>query len=502
MNPSQEPLRLGLNPEEWEQVKTIADIHSANAPAGGVIYLICPKTTMSPEELAMLQSLYSRKPTSILHHLIEVAQKGAKKFMKQFYVEYNHKSIGDCGNVLVAFEGVSILAVKAIQDSQLYAGQEGSTRYIDYSNQPFLSPNPDVNGEPLLVSTEFFFGQTLAQHIQETWREFYMENLPKVFEWLKAENPYELFEGPDTSFAKWEKAMKARAFDIMRGFLPAGATTFVAWWTSISHAGDHLAQLRCHAMPEVVAIAIAAEGLLKAVYPSSFSREPRQDREGYKLKWYEEGYFFELPAENFTPRLSIALADPDIYEGYRSVIMDRPKGVEIPWQVGEAVNVFWLDRIDYGSFRDIQRHRAVIQRMPLLTMDHGVHPWYLENLPNDIRQQAEGLIINQLASIAKLRLNKFDQQYLLPLCMRVPIRITGSLSKVVYLLETRSQNSVHPTLHEIAYNASQVLKGKLARAFDCGPEQIPLYVDSGIGQLSLKRGAQDIIKREDPDKVE
>ncbi len=502
MNPSQEPLRLGLNPEEWEQVKTIADIHSANAPAGGVIYLICPKTTMSPEELAMLQSLYSRKPTSILHHLIEVAQKGAKKFMKQFFVEYGHKSIGDCGNILVAFEGVSILAVKAIQDSQLYAGQEASTRYIDFSHQPFLSPNPDVNGEPLLVSTEFFFGQTLAQHIQETWREFYMENLPKVFEWLKEQNPYGLFESPDTTRAVWEKAMNTRAFDIMRGFLPAGATTFVAWWTSISHAGDHLAQLRCHAMPEVVAIAIATQNLLRSAYPDSFSRVPHQDREDYKQSWYKDGYFFEFPAEGFVPQVRLALADPDVYGGYRSVIMGRPKGVEIPWQIGEAVNVSWLDRIDYGSFRDIQRHRAVIQRMPLLTMDHGVHPWYLENLPNDIRQQAEGLIIQQFASIGKLGLNKFDQQYLLPLCMRVPIRITGSLSKITYLLELRAQKVVHPTLHEIAYNASQVLKGKLARVFDCDPERIPLYVDSEVGQLTLKRGKQDIIRLGDPDKVE
>jgi len=37
-------------------------------------------------------------------------------------------------------EGLSMLGAKAIQHSQLYSGQESSTRYIDFSQQKIMNP--------------------------------------------------------------------------------------------------------------------------------------------------------------------------------------------------------------------------------------------------------------------------------------------------------------------------------------------------------------------------
>src|SRR6185369_8011003 len=90
---------------------------------------------LSPEPGAMVQALYSRDPRSVKDHLIQVREKGAEKFMANFYVGYGHKSIGDCGTTSIFVENVSMLVAKAVQDWPLYSGQEASTRYLDMGAQ-------------------------------------------------------------------------------------------------------------------------------------------------------------------------------------------------------------------------------------------------------------------------------------------------------------------------------------------------------------------------------
>jgi hypothetical protein len=70
----------------------------------------------NPEDIAMMQALYSRSSASVQHHLEKVKKTGSGKFMESYYVGYGHESIGDCGSTTIFIENVSILAAKAIQD--------------------------------------------------------------------------------------------------------------------------------------------------------------------------------------------------------------------------------------------------------------------------------------------------------------------------------------------------------------------------------------------------
>src|SRR5579862_1764173 len=90
---------------------------------------------LHPEDLAMLQALYSRSFESAEVHIRKILDGGSGKFMNKFYVGFNHKSIADCGSTTFFLEGVSMFTAKAVQDWPLYAGQETSTRYIDMSKQ-------------------------------------------------------------------------------------------------------------------------------------------------------------------------------------------------------------------------------------------------------------------------------------------------------------------------------------------------------------------------------
>ncbi len=111
----------------------------------------------------MLQALHSRSAGGIENHLQVLAEKGADNFMSKFYVGYGHKSIGDCGNVTVFIEGVSQLVAKAVQDTKLYSGQEVSTRYVDFSQQPFLDPSTSEAGKAILEEERAFYLSLLPE---------------------------------------------------------------------------------------------------------------------------------------------------------------------------------------------------------------------------------------------------------------------------------------------------------------------------------------------------
>ena len=125
---------------------------------GADVFVLETGAGIDPEAEAMLQALHSRSTGGLKAHLQKLAEKGPEKFMASFYVGYGHKSIGDCGTTTLFVEGISMLAAKAIQDWALYSGQESSTRYLDFSKQPFL----DVTGTHS------------GRNIQEAWRAFYL----------------------------------------------------------------------------------------------------------------------------------------------------------------------------------------------------------------------------------------------------------------------------------------------------------------------------------------
>jgi hypothetical protein len=89
-------------------------------------------------------------------------------------------------------------------------------------------------------------------------------------------------------------------------------------------------------------------------------------------------YYFD--PQNFTheTRLTRNNLDDELLAQYQEVVARRPAKTELPKVVGEVGTLQFEFALDFGSFRDIQRQRAVIQRMGLLTPKLGFHKWYLE----------------------------------------------------------------------------------------------------------------------------
>jgi len=420
----------------------------------------------SPEDVAMMQALYSRSPKSVEEHVEKVKATGSGKFMESFYVGYGHASIADCGSTTLFIEGVSILCDKAIQDWPLYSGQETSTRYIDMGQQPIYDP----------LSTK------TSQAILKRWMDFYTTSGPAVEAHLK--NRYPVRPGEDEKM--YQKAIKARAFDILRGFLPAGITTQLSWHTNLRQAWDKIAVLRYHPLAEVQEVARDMWKRLRERYPHSFSHELFEEQEAYR-KTMSQKYAYSNPKRfpkhfRMTHTFSKQAVAP-----YGDLVKQRPIKTNLPFFM-RGLGTFTFDfLLDFGSFRDLQRHRASIHQMPLLTTRYGFHPWYIDQLPDSLKKKARSLIEKQVAAAQRLAISEEDRQYFLALGFQVPCRFTFDLPAAVYFVELRSGKSVHPTLRPIA----QAMHRAIAQVFPT----VRLHSDLDRDDWDARRGLQDIRRK-------
>ncbi len=435
---------------------------------GGQVVVLNTGAIINPESEAMLQALHSRSTEGIDGHLKILAEKGSEKFMASYYVGYGHKSIGDCGSATLFIEGVSMLAAKAVQDWKLYSGQESSTRYIDFAHQAFLNPKGTESGTA----------------IQEKWRTFYLKAVEEMKEVLKERFP----RAEKEKEAVYEKAIAARAFDTIRGFLPAGATTNLAWHGNLRQFADKTALLRHHPLAEVRELAETIEAALLEAFPSSFTNQRYEATEAYAKAVMQQYYYHDPKAP--TCALVHDGVDHTLLASMHDLLASRPPKTELPKWVATAGDVTFSYQLDFGSFRDIQRHRAITQRMPLLTTKLGFNEWYLNELSESLRTEAEALLKEQETAIATLSLSKEEAQYYTAMGYNTSNYFSGDLPAIVYMVELRATRFVHPTLRAQAAHMAHLLEETFK------DEGLVIHLDPEMDRFDVKRGEHDIVKAE------
>lgn len=419
----------------------------------------------SPQDIAMMQALYSRSSASVIEHVEKVKQTGSGKFMERFYVGYGHASIADCGSTTIFIEGVSMLVAKAIEDWPLFSGQESSSRYIDYSKQEIKDP---INSKA-------------SKKILNDWMSFYLGSQAKLEEFLSEKYPKK--EGEDEGV--YCKAIKARGFDILRGFLPAGVTTQLSWHTNLRQANDKLSLLRHHPLKEVRDLAEDIMNSLREKYPQSFSHKPNEVVEKYRSFLASKyNYYTGNLKKDFSARTNISKSE---ISKFKDIILKRPEKTGLPQFLAELGNLTFDFKLDFGSFRDIQRHRNGVCRMPLLTSKFGFNEWYLDELPCEMRKEANMLIRSQLKAIKSLKAPKEVLQYYFAMGFNVACRVTYGLPASVYVAELRSGKTVHPTLRKIAHKMGSSIK-KMFPNFK-------IYLDESKDDFDVRRGTQTITEK-------
>ena len=436
---------------------------SVDIKNGGEVIILDTGSVIDAEAEAMLQALHSRSTGGLRSHLKVLAEKGADNFMEKFYVGYGHHSIGDCGDTTIFIEGVSMPAVKAVQDNPLFRGQESSTRYLDFSQQAFIDPTKTEKGKALL----------------EKQRQFYIDAQEPTREFLKKLHPRS--EGEKKSI--YNKAIDARTFDITRSLLPAGASTNFAWHTDLRQAADKLLFLMHHPLSEVRNIASAVKEALQKHHPHSFGHDIPDETEAYQ-ELIAENYYYHDPDCPDEPTVNFDNIDRSELKKFDDLFRKRPPKTGLPKFVGQTGTLDIKYQLDYGSFRDIQRHRAITQRLPLLTTDLGFNQWYIDSLPGKIKEKLPGHLEMIKNTIGELDISRELQQYFIPIGYNTSNRFTGDLPATLYMVEIRDSRFVHPTLQKVAHSLGEQITRHLG---------IRLNVDPEPSRFDIKRGEQDII---------
>ena len=436
-------------------------------PSGAKIIVLDTGMLLSPEDTAMIQALHSRSTRGLDGHLEVLSKRGGSgDFMDMYYVGYGDKSIGDCGTTTIFIEGVSMLVAKAIQHWPLYNGQESSTRYIDFATQPFIDP----------------VGTKKSKAILEKWRSFYINTTPKLIEMLTKQFPRKDVEDEKI----YAKAIKARAFDIIRGFLPAGSSTNISWHANQRQRADDLMPLRHHPLEEVREVAEAIEDALKEAHPHSFRQKLYPNTETYNKNWVGNSYYFDPKSWSefacHTDRFS-----KKMLASFKKVMKTRPIKTEPPRMIRKCGVIEFDFLLDFGSFRDVQRHRAVVQEMPLLTERFGFEEWYLKQLPAVVKREAIKLLKEQKNATNKLKISKYDRQYYLPMGYKIANEIDGDLKALVWLIELRATRFVHPTLRHKVQKMAQILLKKYSGS------GLVLHLDKDADRFDVNRGSHDIV---------
>ena len=448
-----------------------------------------------PEDLAMLQALYSRSPASVVTHLDKLKKSGSGNFMSQYYVGYGHASIGDCGATTVFIEQVSMLVAKAVQDNSLYNGQEASTRYLDFSKQTVVDP----------------YNHPASAAIQSRWMEIYNRTLPLLVEGLKKRYAFDPTEYKSERI--WLNALNARAFDIARALLPIGTTTLLSWTTSLRAARDNLRRLKYHPLPEVQEAARNIFAELSRKYPHSFTGNEMDasdsPRDAYAAKFAERTHFvsvddikrqFSPTPEEWKNILSGNIVTRNqtvdlkgLRQNEAEALSLRPQSAALPWRMEAYGRYNFLFLLDFGSFRDIQRHRNGVCQIPLIDGQFGMNPWYMqqcaEHLSAADAEQLRQDIAAQFAAIDGLKKQGIAatpmlSQYLFPMGMQVLVHTSYSVPETVYVGELRSGKTVHPSLRPIAQKMLEVLEQDIS--------DMALYGDRDEDSWSAKRGEQTI----------
>lgn len=448
-----------------------------------------------PEDLAMLQALYSRSPASVVTHLEKLKASGSGKFMDQYYVGYGHASIGDCATTTLFLEQVSMLVAKTIQDNPLYNGQEASTRYLDFSKQSVVDP----------------YHSPASQKIQSRWRDIYNRTLPLLTEGLKKRYPFNAGEYKNEKI--WQNTLAARAFDISRSLLPLGTTTLLSWTTSLRAARDHVRRLKHHPLPEVRDVAEKIFTGLIEKYPHSFDAADitvsKESYDTYAARFANRNSFvsFDDVMRQFAPTKGemkiiragdiVARSKTVDLEGLRTrekeTLSARPPFAPLPWRLEAYGRYNFLFLLDFGSFRDLQRHRNGVCQIPLVDGRFGLNPWYLEQFAEHLSAADAGQLNRdidaQFAAIADLSKQGIAvapalNQYLYPMGTQALVHASYSIPETVYIGELRSGKMVHPSLRPIAQKMLDILKRDIPA--------MAVYGDKEKDSWSAKRGEQTI----------
>jgi thymidylate synthase ThyX len=409
----------------------------------------------------------------------------AASLYERVFLGYGDDSVAQLGGAHVACEWVSNVLTKVLQRPRLAAYLEQSTRYIAYD-----TPLPDPPG-----GYRYHRAPELGPRYEaamDALFDSYSRSLPRVRAW--AADRYPRADGE--SQAAHERAIRAKALDLLRGLLPASSLSHMGIYASGQSYEQLVLHLLAHPLPEARDVGERLLCELEQVIPSFLARVRRPDRGG---EWIEHLRERRAAGERWARRLGLDQARGGSEPGGPSVRLVRVDGNEDellcallfesaqlgeeairpvvealgaeqrarllaelvgerrnrrhrPGRGFEALRYRFEIVADYGAFRDLQRHRMLTVQWQALTPDLGAEvPEEVElaGCGDDYRRALE----RSAAEYRRLRDAGLSEQAPYALCLGYRIRFALDLNarEAMALIELRSGREGHPSYRAVAH---------------------------------------------------
>jgi len=413
----------------------------------------------------------------------------AEELYDKVFLEYGDDSVAQLGGVHLACEQSSNLLTKVLERGRLMSYLEQSTRYIAYDAR-LSNGRYRYHRDPEILESALG-----ARYVGDMDRMFdtYRELLPVLQGWFSERFPK---EPGDSDFA-YRQSIRAKAFDALRGLLPASATSNVGIYGTGQAYEALLLRMRAHPLPEARAYADMMLEELRKVIPSFLKRVDLPDRGGAwsayldknrgamqdvadalfghpgpgdplgsvegpavtLVDWDPDGEldvlvamlypYTDLPEDRIRERVIRMSADErrDIMQKYSGERLNRRHR---PGRALERTSYRFDVVSDYGAFRDLQRHRMLTIDWQDLTPSHGY------TLPAAV--VAAGAADAYHASMARSAalygdlldvVGASQASYAVALAYRIRYSMQFNAREAMHLLELRTGHQGHPEYRRV-----------------------------------------------------
>jgi thymidylate synthase ThyX len=424
----------------------------------------------------------------------------AEQLYDKVFFEYGDDSVAQLGGVHLACEQASNLLTKAIEWSRLMAYMEKSTRYVAYDSR-LENGRYRYYRDPLILDSPLG-----ARYVGDMDRLFdaYRDLLPVLQAYFTEQHP----RGAGDSDFAWRRSVRAKAYDALRGMLPAAATSNLGIYASGQAYESLLVRLRAHPLPEARAYADLMLTELRKVIPSWVKRVDVDDRgvawsaylernQGAMqdiadellgattdpvavvdggdptvdlLEWDPDAEiktvaamlypYSHLPEHRIEHEVAAMSADQRLAV-VRSYVGDRTNRRLKPGRALERCGYRFDVTSDYGAFRDLQRHRLLTIEWQNLTPTHGYA------LPAAVTEagaaDAYAATMQRSAGLHATLAQQFgpvQSAYAVALAFRIRYVMQFNSREAMHLLELRTGAAGHPEYRKVCQQMHRLIAEK------------------------------------------
>jgi thymidylate synthase ThyX len=405
----------------------------------------------------------------------------AERLYERVFLEFGDDSVAQLGGAHLAVEWASNVLTKILQRGRLAAYLEQSTRYIAYDAR--------LPGGRYRYYRDERLGPPYDEAMERIF-DLYSDGLTRLREWCG-----DTYPRGDEPQAVWERSIRAKALDAMRGLLPAASLSHVGIFASGQAYEQLLLRLFASPLPEARDYASMILEELKAVVPSFVARVERPDRGGEWIGYLEER---ERAGERWAARLGLdrtrrdeetgpavrllsvqgseedllaallfeaaSVSEDETRAALRNLppderaamlaelVGERHNRRHRPGRGFEALRYRFEVVSDYGAFRDLQRHRLLTVQWQSLGPDLGA------GVPDELDQAGVGHLYRaglersreEYARIAESGHPELAH-YALALGYRIRYVLDMNAREAMHLIELRSGREGHPAYRAVAH---------------------------------------------------